>query len=107
MVVGANRYRSVDEDEIELRTEALRKKLTAEAEGGDAKKGRGLKAHQVHELAAAKIEESERLRKALGISADYEEGAHWRRAEERLKEAVEDPEAERRGDRATASVDER
>jgi len=47
-----------------------------------------LKSHQVHELAKAKIEESERLRKALGISADYEEGSHWKRQEERLKETM-------------------
>ena len=49
---------------------------------------RGLKAHQVHELAAAKIVESERLRKALGIREDYEEGGHWKEQEERLREGV-------------------
>ena len=53
-----------------------------------AASGRGLKAHQVHERAAAKIEESERLRKALGIREDYEEGGHWKRGEERLREGV-------------------
>jgi hypothetical protein len=46
-----------------------------------------LKMHQVHELADAKIKESERLRKALKINKDYEEGSHWRRQEERLKKA--------------------
>ena len=45
--------------------------------------------HQVHELADAKIKESERLRQALKISKDYEEGGHWRRQEERLKKGLE------------------
>lgn len=44
--------------------------------------------HQVHELADAKIKESERLRRALKISKDYEEGSHWKRQEERLQKAV-------------------
>jgi len=46
---------------------------------------KSFKMHQVHELADAKIKESERLRQALKISKDYEEGSHWRRQEERLK----------------------
>jgi hypothetical protein len=50
---------------------------------------RSFKMHQVHELADAKIKESERLRQALKISKDYEEGSHWRRQEERLKKALE------------------
>lgn len=54
----------------------------------DKSKARHLKQHQVHELAAAKIEESEKLRKALGISEDYQEGSHWKRQEERLREAM-------------------
>ena len=78
---------SIDEDEIEIQTDALRKKLAAEAEGSRAS-GRGLKAHQVHELAAAKIQESERLRKALGIREDYEEGSHWKKQEERLRDSL-------------------
>ena len=40
----------------------------------------------MHELAKAKIEESEKLRKALGISKEYEEGSHWKRQEERKLE---------------------
>lgn len=65
-------------------------KLTADAANRSNAKlgGRSLKAHQVHELAEAKIEESERLRKALGIREDYEEGGHWKRQEERLRESV-------------------
>ena len=77
----------VDEDEIEAQTDALRKKLTAEMNGVTSS-GRGLKSHQVHELAAAKIVESEKLRKALGIREDYEEGSHWKLQEERLRDAT-------------------
>jgi hypothetical protein len=76
---------------IEERCDELRKKLTAEMEkgkGGPPSK-RNLKMHQVHELAEAKIKESERLRKALNISKDYEEGSHWRKQEERLRRAAE------------------
>ena len=78
---------SIDEDEIEIQTDALRKKLAVEADGSRAS-GRGLKAHQVHELAAAKIQESERLRRALGIREDYEEGSHWKKQEERLRDSL-------------------
>ena len=65
---------------------------------GDRRRGVGgvgpaqrksFKMHQVHELADAKIKESERLRQALKISKDYEEGSHWRRQEERLKKGLE------------------
>lgn len=41
----------------------------------------------MHEQAKAKIEESEKLRRALGIREDYEEGSHWRKQEERLRNA--------------------
>lgn len=87
---------SVDEDEIDDQCEALRRKLDQERKDGkelgpDAKR---LKSHQVHDLAKAKIEESERLRKALGISADYEEGSHWRKQEERMRESLAKREAE-------------
>lgn len=81
----------VDEDEIDDRCDGLRKKLEEErkaGKGGSGPDARNLKAHQVHDLAQAKIEESERLRKALGISADYEEGSHWRKQEERLRESL-------------------
>ena len=86
-VVSLTRYR-VDEDEIDDQCDALRRKLEAEqsrVRGGPV--ARNLKSHQVHEIAAAKIDESERLRKALGISKDYEEGSHWRKQEERRLEA--------------------
>ena len=42
----------------------------------------------------APAEESERLRKALGISADYEEGSHWRKQEERMRDSLAKREAE-------------
>ncbi|MCJ1363249.1 RNA-splicing factor [Acarospora aff. strigata] len=86
----------VEEDEIEAQTSALREKLSSETNG--AEKGasaRGLKPHQVHELAKAKIEESEKLRKALGIREDYEEGSHWKRQEGRLRDGVPDKRTER------------
>ena len=80
----------VDDDDIDDQCEALRRKLQEERKAGkdtgpDARK---LKSHQVHDLAKAKSEESERLRKALGISADYEEGSHWRKQEERLRDSL-------------------
>lgn len=56
----------------------------AEMEKGQGKNGRGLKMHQVHELAEAKIKESDRFRSALGISKNYEEGSHWKRQAEKL-----------------------
>ena len=84
---------SVDEDEIELQTSALRKRLTSSDAKAD-RKGQ-FKPHQVHELAQAKIEESEKLRKALGISANYEEGSHWKKQEERLRDGLGEKERER------------
>ncbi|KAL8662155.1 MAG: hypothetical protein Q9202_004978 [Teloschistes flavicans] len=88
----------VDENEIEEQTEGLRRKLlsaddddgdgTVGKNGGSERGKRGLKVHQIHELAKAKIEESERLRRALGIRDDYEEGSHWKRGEERLREGL-------------------
>ncbi|KFZ23783.1 hypothetical protein V502_01740 [Pseudogymnoascus sp. VKM F-4520 (FW-2644)] len=80
----------VDEDEIEKQTEELRKKLLAEMKKGtDRRDAKGLKSHQVHELAEAKIRESDRFRNALGISKNYEEGSHWRKQEERMRESLE------------------
>ncbi|GLB10041.1 RNA-splicing factor [Aspergillus tubingensis] len=82
------------EEEIDERCEALRKKLVREMEeeekerergngggGGAGRRGRRawdlppkerrqFKSYQVHELAEAKIEESERLRRALGIKEE-------------------------------------
>lgn len=87
---------SVDEDEIDDQCEALRRKLDDERQQGKdlGPNAKRLKSHQVHDLAKAKIEESERLRKALGISADYEEGSHWRKQEERLRDSLSKREVE-------------
>ncbi|GAW23958.1 hypothetical protein ANO14919_135360 [Xylariales sp. No.14919] len=83
----------VEEHEIDRRCDALRKelqeKMNKPARDGTSAPRRGLKAHQVHELADAKIKESERLRNALKISKDYEEGGHWKRQEERLRKALD------------------
>ncbi|KJZ72858.1 Pre-mRNA-splicing factor CWC21 [Hirsutella minnesotensis 3608] len=81
----------VDEEEIERRCDELRDKLTADSKSTDKSGGgrRTFKEHQVHEMADAKIQESERLRRALKISSDYEEGSHWKRQEERLRGALE------------------
>lgn len=84
--------RVLSEEEIEERCEALRARLLKEMEeeGASSSSGAGrdrdgrkmapprdrrqIKAYQVHELAEAKIEESERLRRALGIREDRETG---------------------------------
>ena len=74
----------LSEEEIDERCEELRAKLLKELEedaaagsrgkSGPVKDRRQLKSYQVHELAEAKIEESERLRRALGIREDRETG---------------------------------
>ncbi|KAK2590609.1 RNA-splicing factor [Conoideocrella luteorostrata] len=81
----------IDDEDIDKRCDELREKLLAEAESGKNSGGarRKFKEHQVHEMADAKIKESERLRKALKISSNYEEGSHWRRQEERLRGALD------------------
>lgn len=60
-----------------------------ESEKGNGPSRKGLKIHQVHELAEAKIKQDDRFRSALGISRDYEEGSHWKKQEDRLKAAAE------------------
>jgi hypothetical protein len=86
----------VDEDEIDDQCEGLRRKLDQERKDGKdlGPNAKRLKSHQVHDLAKAKAEESERLRKALGISADYEEGSHWRKQDERMRDSLAKREAE-------------
>jgi cwf21 domain len=83
---------ALTDEEIDEKCDALRERLLKELEEGGPK-GRGgredydarrragggrqdkrqLKSYQVHELAEAKIQESERLRKALGIKEDWEQ----------------------------------
>ena len=81
----------VDEEEIEKQCDDLRQKLLDESKSGKRSTGprRNFKEHQVHEMADAKIKESERLRKALKIRSDYEEGGHWKKQEERLRESLD------------------
>lgn len=91
---GDGKRRVLSEEEIDERCEVLRARLLRELEeeeessrGGRPRAGAGdrdrkdggkgrkqFKAYQVHELAEAKIEESERLRRALGIREDKETG---------------------------------
>lgn len=92
--------RVLSEEEIDERCEALRQRLvkemeaeTAEGAGGSArgkkvlpKDRRQLKSYQVHELAEAKIQESERLRRALGIREDRETGEISSRRFERRRD---------------------
>jgi hypothetical protein len=66
----------VEEDAIDKQCDELREKLLEEGGSGKGKGAKGLKMHQVHELAEAKIQESERLRKALGIK-EGREGMAW------------------------------
>ncbi|TKA73284.1 Pre-mRNA-splicing factor cwc-21 [Friedmanniomyces simplex] len=76
----------VDEDAIDDQCDTLRKQLESKQASHGGPNARNLKSHQVHELAKAKIEESEKLRRALGIREDYEEGSHWKNQEERRGE---------------------
>ncbi|OJJ69139.1 hypothetical protein ASPBRDRAFT_183684 [Aspergillus brasiliensis CBS 101740] len=57
------------EEENERIEEEMKDKKKG-GKGGDEKERRQFKSYQVHELAEAKIEESERLRKALGIKEE-------------------------------------
>jgi hypothetical protein len=87
----SNKKTALTEEEIDERCDALRVKLLKELEDGDKSSSSGdrgrrqqqrggqydkdrrqLKSYQVHELAEAKIQESERLRRALGIKEDWE-----------------------------------
>ncbi|KAK0722996.1 cwf21 domain-containing protein [Lasiosphaeria miniovina] len=105
--------KGVGEDEIDAKCDALRKQLLADMDSKRNVPGpTRLRMHQVHELADAKIKESERLRQALKISKDYEEGSHWRKQEERQKQALgREAESNRRrddvdgGDDADADAD--
>lgn len=92
---GEGEGKVLSDEEIDEKVDALRVRLTREFEeegegrgkerggrelgkrGWKEDKGRGkrqFKSYQVHELAEAKIEESERLRRALGIREGFGEG---------------------------------
>lgn len=78
----------VSDGEIDERCDDLRKQLLAKQKAGKNVGGpaKAFKQHQVHQMADAKIKESERLRRALGIKANYEEGDHWKRQQEKKEE---------------------
>ncbi|EHL03802.1 hypothetical protein GLAREA_01048 [Glarea lozoyensis ATCC 20868] len=90
----------VDEEEIDTQTEALRKKLLQALERGKGggTSAKGLKMHQVHELAEAKIKQDNKFRSALGISKNYEEGSHWKKNDEKRMARMETLEKEGRLD---------
>ncbi|CAG8896553.1 unnamed protein product [Penicillium egyptiacum] len=82
----------LSDEEIDERCDALRQRLLEELENdleraesgfkkpfpgagaGAGRDRRNLKSYQVHELAEAKIEETERLRRAFGLREDRETG---------------------------------
>ncbi|CAG8054365.1 unnamed protein product [Penicillium nalgiovense] len=81
----------LSDEEIDERCDALRQRLLEELEddlkraesgfkkppvsgAGAGRDRRNLKSYQVHELAEAKIEETERLRRAFGLMEDRETG---------------------------------
>ena len=94
----------VDEEEVDDRCDKLREELEAESKKGGnrddrfktkeekLRDARKLKGWQTHELAEAKRTEQEKLRKALGIRADYEEGGHWKKQEQRMRESLNEAE---------------
>jgi hypothetical protein len=115
------------EEEIDEKCDALRTKLLKELEEGDKsasagdrrrqqqhqqrggqydKDRRQLKSYQVHELAEAKIQESERLRKALGIKEDWEKKDSAPSTKEKKKEKAGRREDEEDGGR-DREIDER
>ena len=51
-----------------------------------ANNARRLKPHQIHDLAAAKEKEMEKLRQALGIRDDYVEGDAFKQIKQRAAE---------------------
>lgn len=92
----ANAFR-VGPGEIEEKVAALRQKLsTQDSAAQDVKRYRTsfqtyphllmiyrLKPHQIHDLAAAKEKEMEKVRQAFGIRDDYVEGDAFKRMKER------------------------
>ncbi|GAA6042280.1 hypothetical protein JCM8097_000612 [Rhodosporidiobolus ruineniae] len=64
------------EDDIQAQVSALREKLTAQAA---PRSNAPIKQHERHQLAQAKGEANEKLRKALGIKEDHVEGLAFNR----------------------------
>ena len=98
----------MDEDIIEAKVAKLRNELSSQtAKGQDVKSYLSLdfsranffrlKPHQIHDLAAAKEKEMERVRRAFGIREDYVEGdafKQMRERAERVEHAAEKKEEE-------------
>lgn len=79
---------SLEEDAIEARCDDLRNKLLGELKANKdagSRSKKSFKGHQIHEMADEKIKESERLRRALKISDNYQEGSHWKRQDEKTQ----------------------
>jgi len=76
----------LDEDEIEKKVAILRKELMSRTPAGQDVKS--LKPHQIHDLAAAKEKEMEKVRRAFGIREDYVEGDAFKQMKQRVTEGV-------------------
>ncbi|BGP07919.1 RNA-splicing factor [Rhodotorula toruloides] len=75
----------VEADEIERQVSTLREKLLAQSERQQQQGP--IKQHERHQLAAAKEQADARMRAALGIKADHQEGAAFdRELQEQLKQ---------------------
>jgi serine/arginine repetitive matrix protein 2 len=96
--------RRLDEEEIEKKVQQLRQELTKQAHVPQNVKlyealafpfhpgltPSRLKPHQIHDLAAAKETEMEKIRKAFGIKEDYVEGDAFKRMKDRSADATKE-----------------
>ncbi len=98
----------LSEEEIEERCEELRKKLVRDMERGDGRGGgKELKSYQVHELAEAKVRESERLRRALGLKGDEtgDDGEHPMARQEKRRREKENDDMKREEERVRRNAE--
>lgn len=80
----------VEDEEIENQTRALRTKLIEQCkQPANSWNEKELKMHDVHGQADAKIKQDIRIRNALGIRRDYQEGDHWKKQLEKESFNVE------------------
>lgn len=86
-----NRLTEDERKEVEEKCAKFREDLLAKESGGRRKDGprEQFKGHQVHEMADAKLKEMDKWGRALKIPSNYEEGSHWKRQEERMKNALD------------------
>ncbi|KAL3458668.1 cwf21 domain-containing protein [Aspergillus heterothallicus] len=97
----------LSEEEIDKRCDELREKLVKELEEGKVRGGRdagrdrrkGFKTYQVHEAAEAKIRESERFKRALGIRDGDSTGGSAERGGSAREEVEKRRERERERER--------